>query len=124
MLTDVVFTLEDEITIGVAVSVVIIGIISLAACIHYVDRRRKALVTAKDKTSPRPEETQPYLQPKAELESGMDRQELAAREARFEVEGQQAMSELFTDGSPQRPSRTSGTHELRGEEHSRELEVP
>ncbi|KAK3167688.1 hypothetical protein OEA41_010815 [Lepraria neglecta] len=65
---------------------------------------------------------QPYLQPKAELDAEQARQEIEARERRYETDGADAVSEL--------PVAHDGllslglTHELKGDEHSTELEVP
>jgi len=114
--------LHDKITIGVTASVVIIAAVLLTLCIRYVDRRQKHLSTKGD--SPESEEAQPYLQPKAELDLGQGRQELAAQESDLEMSGAGAMTEMSTGDDTRRPIHLGGTHELRGEEHSKELAVP
>ena len=81
------------------------------------------------------EETQPYLQQKAELEAEEKRRiELEAVEVRYEMDGGDDRKEMPAPGSDvrteidttTRPSMPSlrETQELRGEEFSRELEVP
>ena len=65
---------------------------------------------------------QPDLHPKAELDVEQARQEIEARERRYEMDGADAFLEL--------PVAHDGllslglTHELKGDEHSTELEVP
>lgn len=81
------------------------------------------------------EETQPYLQQKAELEAEEKRRlELEAVEVRYEMDGEtsrKAMpapgndvrNEIDTVTRPPMPSLRE-RQELRGEEFSRELEAP
>ena len=65
---------------------------------------------------------QPYLQPKAELDAEQARQEIEARQHRYEMDGADAILELPVahDG----PLSLGLTHELKGDEHSTELEAP
>lgn len=66
-----------------------------------------------------PEDTQPYLQHKAELEDEERRRhEMDAREARYEMNGEDTMHEIGTGGD----RRISALQELKGPEHSKELE--
>lgn len=70
---------------------------------------------------PHPEDTQPYLQQKAELEDEQRRiHELDARERRYEIEGDSSRHELAVR---EEPYRASSRQELRGSEHCQELEV-
>ena len=114
-------TAIDEVTIAVAVPVVIITVILLVVLMQYVDRRMKRSTASQ--STVKGEENQPYLQTKAELDPTQQRLELSVEDARPEVQGESAMSELPN-------SRVSGPlvslamrHELRGEEHSKELEA-
>ena len=81
------------------------------------------------------EETQPYLQQKAELEAEEKRRlELETVEVRNEMDGRDHMNEMPAQGSEvaneidtiERPAMSSleERHELKGEEHSKELEAP
>ena len=105
-----------------AVSVAIIAVVSLTACIRYVDRRRKRDSAAEK--SPGCDETQLYLQSKAELSTSHGRLEIDAVDACFEIQGEDAVIEIHSEGNLPRSNDVGGTHELRGEEHSKELEVP
>ena len=80
------------------------------------------------------EETQPYLQQKAELEAEETRRlELEAVEVTYEMDGSDHRNEMPAQGSEvgneidtiERPALSSlrERHELRGEEHSKELEA-
>ena len=67
------------------------------------------------------EETQPYLQQKAELEAEENRKHrLEARERRYEMGSEGERYELPAGG---RDSMRRTRQELRGEEHSKELDV-
>ena len=90
-------------------------------------RRRKAKKTLeeKDTTSedlgPPQEDSQPYLQRKAELEAEETRKhELEARQRRCEVGNEGERYELPVE---ERDLMVRSRQELRGEEHSKELEV-
>ena len=62
----------------------------------------------------------PYLQQKAELEDQERRKyELEARETGFEMDGENQIYEVVSEGDGRRMSRFQ---ELRGEEHLKELE--
>lgn len=68
------------------------------------------------------QDAQPYLQQKAELEAEERRRhELEAEERQFEVDGTNEIHEMITEGATR---RISALQELRGPEHSQELEVP
>lgn len=69
-------------------------------------------------------ESQTYLQQKAELEAEQKRKsELEAEERRYELDGESRIHEI-PDESSHGLSSSHLRQELRGEEHSRELEVP
>ena len=102
--------------------------------IFYLRRRRKRNHSGKD-TNGSEEETQPYLQQKAELEAEEKRRlELEAVEVRYEMDGRDHRNEMPEQGNGvgneidtiERPALSSlrERHELRGEEHSKELEAP
>ena len=114
--------MEDEVTIGVAVLVAILAVVSLTACIRYMKRRRRTVSAAEE--SPGRNETQLYLQSKAELGTSYGRLEMDAINACFEIQGEGAATEMCSEGNPPSSFHVGGTHELRGEEHSKELEVP
>ena len=109
---------------GVAIPVGFLGLGLLGLLVY---RRRKTQKTLKeeDATSQKQgsshEETQPYLQQKAELEAEEKiKHELEARERRYEmgIEGERYELPVEEQGLMIRTRQ-----ELRGEEHSTELEV-
>lgn len=123
---------RDKAAIGVVVPVV--AIISFAlGMIFYLRRRRKRSQSDKGKNVS--EETQPYLQQKAELEAEEKRRlELEAVEVRYEMDGgddrkevpapeSDGRNEIDTITRPPMPSLRE-RQELRGEDCSRELEAP
>lgn len=70
-----------------------------------------------------PEDSQPYLQQKAELEAEETRKhELEVGEIRHELDGKIRIQEISDESSHGLPS-VYQRQELRGEEHSRELEA-
>ena len=116
---------RDKIAIGVTIPVVIVVIISL--CIGVLLWRHK-----KSKQGQKPQtdtdaampisNRQPYLQHKAELEDEERRKhELEAHEARYEMDGDDEIHEMGSEDGRRRLSRLQ---ELRGPEHSQELEAP
>lgn len=127
------FTAKDKAATGAVIPVV--AIISLVLGIaFYIRRRRKISNFGKDPHRSG-EETQPYLQQKAELEAEEKRRlELEAVEVRYELDGRNYRNEMPAQGSEveneidtiERPALSSlkERHELRGEEHSKELEAP
>ena len=70
--------------------------------------------------------TQLYVDQKAELEAEERRKhELEAYSIRYEVEGEDSFFEMPGDGNSRMGLASfNQTHELRGTEHSKELEVP
>ena len=87
---------------------------------RYRKRRTAAVTDTADSADPL-DGTQPYLQQKAELEAEeRQRNELEARERRFEVGGGNEVHELAAEGERRRMSLLQ---ELRGPEHSQELDV-
>lgn len=93
-------------------------------------RRQRSLDKGKGGVAEPSEENQPYLQQKAELEAAQKRQlELDGREVRYEMDGAQTRHEVegaeSANEMSERPWLQGSlllTHELRGEEHSKELE--
>ena len=101
--------------------------------VFYVGSKHVRRVTAnKQKRSRTQSEYTPYLQPKAELDAEKTRQnelevqdqndELGSRE-RYEIEGDERRAEMTGANieNGQLPSLME-MHELKGEEHSKELE--
>ena len=127
------FTKEDKVATGVVIPVV--AIISLVlGILFYLRRRRKRSESSKHRHGSE-EESQPYLQQKAELEAEEKRRlELEAVEVRYEMDGRDHRNEMSAHGSEdgneidtiERPitSSLNDRHELKGEEHSKELEAP
>ena len=110
---------------GVAIPVVLLGLVLLGFLVYKRRKNQKTLreedPTSQDIGSPQ-EDSQPYLQQKAELEAeGKRKHELEAQERRYEIGNEGERYELpVEEGDLMVRSR----QELRGEEHSRELEVP
>lgn len=110
---------------GVAIPLAFLGLVLLGFLLY---RRRKIQKTRKEdnatpsKQESSHEDTQPYLQQKAELEAEEKRKyELEARERRYEIGNAVERYELPVE-KEDLMIRTK--QELRGEEHSTELEVP
>lgn len=110
-----------------------IGIASLSFVTIYLWKRHRRSQSAKSKKDSS-DDTQPYLQQKAELDSEERKQlELDGQELRYEMDGVEGRYEMEGDDGPHEVAaerRRQGllslgqTHELRGEEHSKELEGP
>ena len=116
-----------KVAYAVAIPVALLGLVLLLFLLY---KRRKAQKTLKEEEEdsssqdkgPPHEETQPYLQKKAELEAEEKRKhELEAREMRYEMGTEGERYEL---PAGERDSMKRTRQELRGEEHSTELEVP
>lgn len=117
-----------KVAYAVAIPVALLGLVLLLFLLY---KRRKAHKTLKkeeeDSSSQKQgsshhEDTQPYLQNKAELEAEENRKhELEARERRYEMGNEGERYEL---PAGERESMRRTMQELRGEEHSTELEVP
>ena len=124
------FTTKDKAATGVVVPLVAI-IAFVTGVIFHLRRRRKRDLSGKGADGSE-EETQPYLQRKAELEAEEKRRlELEAVDVRYEMDGQNNMNEMPADVRNEidtiaRPQISSlkERQELRGEECSRELEAP
>ena len=106
----------------------LLGIVLLVILIHKRLKRPKALkeeaedATSQAQGSSHHEGTQPYLQQKAELEAEENRKhELEARERRYEMGSEGERYEL---PAGERDAMRRTRQELRGEEHSTELDVP
>ena len=113
---------QAKIGIGVTVPVVVTALILLAIPFWRRSRRNKKRNAPKGHQIP-PEDTQPYLQQKAELEAEEKRKyELALNERRYELDGETRIHEI-SDGNGKGFPTSHMRQELRGEEHSRELEV-
>lgn len=114
-----------EIANGVAIPVGILGLVLLGLLIYRHLKTRKILkeedATSQEQGSPR-EDAQPYLQQKGELEAeGKRKHELEARERRYEMGNEGERYELPVE---EEDLMIRTRQELRGEEHSTELEVP
>ena len=120
-----------KVAIESAVPVAVLALVLLGLSIWY--RRRKAhntrheeITTSQEEEEEEEEEetqedAQPYLQLKPELEAEENRKhELEAQERRYEMGSQGERYELPAEQEPVTRIR----QELRGEEHSKELEVP
>lgn len=111
----------------VSVTVTTAGLMILLFCFVAIRRYRKkrsqaTLVKQPDMTS----DAQPYLDQKAELEDEEQRKyELSSTGIMFEMEGENRIFEMPSDaGTRTKSTSLQGIHEMRGAEHSKELEVP
>ncbi len=113
---------------AIVLIVVIVVLVLLASaglaffCIMRKRRRKKdQAVTAHldtDKTGNEGENSQWYFQQKAELDDEQRRHEMEAAEGHYELEGDFEIREMPAEGR----ERHCGRQELRGEEHSKELD--
>lgn len=114
-----------EVANGVAIPIAFLGLALLGFLVYRRRKTQKKIkqknVTSQKQGSPQ-EYTQPYLQQKAELEAEEKRKhELEARERRYEMGNEGERYELPVE----RENLMIRTRqELRGGEHSTELEVP
>lgn len=114
---------QAKIGIGIAVPVFVITLLLLALQLWRRYRKAKKANAPKEEHMI-PEDNQPYLQQKAELEAEEKRKhELHAEERRYELDGESRIHEIPEESSHGMQSLHM-RQELRGEEHSRELEVP
>lgn len=115
---------------GLFVALIILGILAWR---RYRERKIVAAVTAGNNQNPLSsfEEIQPYLQRKSELEAKeAARHEVHAEELRYELPEDTVHEmddggndhEILTEAGPATYSLTT-IHELKGEEHSKELEA-
>lgn len=114
-----------EVANGVAIPIAALGLALLGFLVYRRRKNKKTLKegdpTLQDLGSPQ-EDPQPYLQQKAELEAEEKRKhELEAREKRFEMGNEGERYELPVE---EEDLMIRTRQELRGEEHSKELEVP
>ena len=110
---------------GVAIPVGFLGLILLGLLVYKRRKTRKTLkeedATSQKQGSPH-EDIQPYLQQKAELEAEEKmKHELEARERRYEMGSEGERYELPVE---EQGLMIRTRQELRGQEHSTELEVP
>lgn len=112
---------QATIGIGIAIPVVVIALLLLAVFLWRRSRKiKKANVTEVQDTIS--EDRQPYLQQKAELEAEEKRKhELEAEERRYELDGESRIHEI-SENSHGLPSLRA-RQELRGEDHSKELDA-
>ena len=114
---------QAKIGIGVAIPVAVTALVLLIVLLWRRSRKIKESDGLKEENAV-PEDNQPYLQQKAELEAEEKRKnELEAEEKRYELDGETRIHEMSDEGSHGLPY-PNVMQELRGEEHSRELEVP
>ena len=101
---------KNYIIIVVVVAIVIVLILATAGLANFCIKRKRrrweiGIATAGEKP-------QMYFQQKAELDDEQQRHEMEAVEVRYEMEGESGIHEI----------RHSGRQELRGEDHSKELD--
>lgn len=108
--------------VAIIVPILLVTIGLAYFCIRRKRRRRKdKVVTAHNDvngTDGEGENPQLYLQQKVELDDEQRRHEMEATEIRYEMEGEDEIQEL----SVEERERSLGRQELRGEEHSKELD--
>ncbi|KAL8722832.1 MAG: hypothetical protein Q9181_007413 [Wetmoreana brouardii] len=98
-----------------------LGMTLVAVFILRRYRKRRSAAAADQKSGTPTEDGQPYFQQKGELDAEEQRRlELEAREMRYEADGENEIHELPSSSMEPR----SLPQELRGTEHSKELEVP
>lgn len=116
-------TRQVKISIGIAVPVIAIFLSSIAYLLWRRFRKNKKPHTRKEEESSTQDE-QPYLQRKAELEAEEKRKyELDAQQRRYELDGASNIIHEIPVGTREQGMLSLGNrHELRGEEHSKELE--
>lgn len=113
---------REKIGIGLAIPIAAILSVLIGIASWRRIQKRRTGTPIDEAATLAPDHTQPYLQQKAELEAEERRQyELHAQETRYEMAGEPAIQEISSDEGVRRLSRLQ---ELRGEEHSKELEVP
>ena len=115
------------IAVAVTISVAFLGMVLLAFLMYARQKAQKKLrkeaegASSQNNGSPH-ENTQPYLQQKAELEAEENRKhELEAQERTYEMGSEGERYELPTG---KQDAMIRARQELRGEEHSKELDVP
>lgn len=110
-----------------SVVVPIVGLMMFLLCFIIIRRYRRKRSQAAFTNHPETTSNgQLYVDQKAELEDEVRRKhELEAGGATYEMEGEDVMFEMPTDGNMRMGLASSNrTHELRGAECSKELEVP
>lgn len=111
-----------KVGIGIAIPVIVTALFLLAVFLSLRSNKIKKTKTLRRRRTIL-EDSQPYLQQKAELEAEeMRKHELEVGEMRHELDGESRIQELSDDSSHGLPS-VYQRQELRGEEHSRELDV-
>lgn len=113
---------HTKVGIGIVISVVVIALFLLAVFLSLRSYKIRKTKTLEEKHTA-PEDSQPYLQQKAELEAEEIRKhELEVGEIRHELDGKSRIHEISDESGHGLPS-VYERQELRGEEISRELEV-
>ena len=114
-----------RIGIGLAVPVGVLALIGIVAVVWRRKARRQSSTELKPREEKQPDDLQPYLQRKAELEDQERRRhELESNECRYELEGADKGTELPIGKSVNVVRSVPRMQELRGEEHSKELDAP
>lgn len=109
--------------IGISVPIALAGLVFLG---FFAWRKchKSSIMEEIDEKKENAETSQPYLQPKAELEAEEKRKhELEAEQRRYELDGEGEIHEVYA-GDSQAKAPVQTRQELRGEEHSKELEAP
>ncbi|MCJ1456375.1 hypothetical protein MMC28_006736 [Mycoblastus sanguinarius] len=126
------FQSRDKVGISVSIPTVVV-VLFMLGIIHLRRRRKRSQSAEREKTSTdSPKESQPYLQQKPELDAEEVRKhELEARERRYELDGPDGRHEVsgadkchktWAEDTRRELLSLQFMHELRGEEHSKELE--
>ena len=118
---------QAQVGIGIAIPMTVgalaVGALLVLALLLWRRYRKNKGANAATAEHVKPEDTQPYLQQKPELEAEEKRkQELDAEERRYELDGENGIHEM-SDWSSNGLPASRVLQELRGEEHARELEV-
>ncbi|KAI4271509.1 MAG: hypothetical protein LQ337_005953, partial [Flavoplaca oasis] len=118
---------QKKIALGVGISVgsVLIALGPVLLLRRYRRNKRSKINSSDDQdpSTPQEEDQPPYLQPKGELDAhGNSKFELSAEQRQYELEGDTEIYEMPT-GADTGELSGCGRIELRGAEHSQELEA-
>ena len=106
---------------AVPLAVIVLAALALFGGLKYRNRRKEKAMKEEQESS---EDNQPYLQRKGELDAEEKiKYELQAEERRYELGDESETREMSTTKDHDSITALS-RQELRGEEHSRELECP
>ena len=117
---------QAKIGIGCAVSITLLLAVAITSIMIYRKRKDKKSSVSDVVEMPKGRGShQPYLQQKSELEAeARQRHELPADERIFELAGERNVHEIPAKSNDQKTTIPEKRQELRGVEHSQEMEVP